>query len=73
MVNDSKHKGVQKISPKRILAIIALIIIALCLAGLLINAFMGGNESMTMALLFCLIVIPTIIYIFIKFASGHRE
>lgn len=73
MDNDSKNKGVQKISTKRILAIIALLIIALCLAGLLINAFTGGSESVTMALLFCLIVIPTIIYIFIKFASRHRE
>ena len=52
-------------SKKRILAIIALILIALLYGATLVLAFMGSpnTSGLLMASLFCTIVIPVFIYV----------
>ena len=47
---------------QRLIALIGLLIIALLVIALIINAILGGDPGITIALLFCLIVIPCVLY-----------
>ena len=51
---------------RRILAILALVIIAFLLVAVLYFAVTGANQYL-LACLFCLVVVPVVIYIFIWF------
>ena len=57
---------------KRILTIAALVVIAVLLVSLLYFATIGAKEA-TLAILFCLMVVPTVIYIFIWFTNLTRK
>ncbi len=54
---------------KRILAIMALILIAAITIALIVVPLMGGSQRLILTLLFCMMVIPTLIYIFIWFTK----
>jgi len=58
---------------KRILAILALVLIAILLILLLFFAFTGAKKEYILATLFCLIVVPTVIYIFIWFTNLTKK
>ncbi len=58
---------------KRILAILALVLIAILLILLLFFAFTGAKKEYILAVMFCLIVIPTVIYIFIWFTNLTKK
>lgn len=47
---------------KRILAWAGILVIAAAFIALIIATFTGASENVIMALLFCVIVIPTILY-----------
>ena len=53
---------------RRILAILALVIIAFLLVAVLYFAVTGANQYL-LACLFCLVVLPVVIYIFIWFTK----
>ena len=53
---------------RRILAILALVIIAFLLVAVLYFAVTGANQYL-LACLFCLVVVPVVIYIFIWFTK----
>lgn len=53
---------------RRILAILALVIIAFLLVAVLYFAVTGANQYL-LASLFCLVVVPVVIYIFIWFTK----
>ena len=53
---------------KRILAILALVIIAFLLVAVLYFAVTGAIQYL-LACLFCLVVVPVVIYIFIWFTN----
>ena len=53
---------------RRILAILALVIIAFLLVAVLYFAVAGANQYL-LACLFCLVVVPVVIYIFIWFTK----
>ncbi|MDD6282269.1 phosphate ABC transporter substrate-binding protein [Oribacterium sp. HCP28S3_H8] len=57
---------------KRLLARIALAFILVLLVLLLYSAFTGRTQ-MLLALLFCLIVVPVLIYVFIWFTDLMRR
>ena len=58
---------------KRVLAIIALIIIAILLVLLLFFAFTGAKKEYLLAILFCLIVVPSVLYVFIWFTKLTKK
>lgn len=60
---------------RRFLARLALICIALLLCAVLILAFcdLPGAQSWLMAALFCLIVIPVVIYAFLMFTKKNED
>ncbi|OON87196.1 phosphate ABC transporter substrate-binding protein [Oribacterium sp. C9] len=58
---------------KRILAIIALIVIAILLVLLLFFAFTGAKKEYILAVMFCLIVVPSVIYVFIWFTNLTKK
>lgn len=47
---------------KRILAWAGILVIAAAFIALIIATFTGASENVIMALLFCVIVIPTVLY-----------
>lgn len=47
---------------KRILAWAGILVIAAAFIALIISTFTGASENVIMALLFCVIVIPTVLY-----------
>lgn len=53
---------------RRILAILTLVIIAFLLVAVLYFAVTGANQYL-LACLFCLVVVPVVIYIFIWFTK----
>ena len=60
-------------SLKRILAVLALVLIGILLVMLLFFAFTGAKKEYILADLFCLIVVPTFIYIFIWFTNLTKK
>lgn len=58
---------------KRFLARLSLLVIAALVVLLLIFAFTGAPESWLLAVLFCLIVVPSVIYVFIHFTGIGRD
>ena len=61
---DNKDKGFKSSYSKgqRILALLGLILIAVLLVALLWNSLTGGDPRVSIALLFCLIVVPCVLY-----------
>ncbi len=49
---------------KRALAIFTLILFGLALIALLFLAFTGGKKEYMLALLFCLMILPSIFYVY---------
>ncbi len=58
---------------KRILAWTGILAVVLVFAALTFLTLTGGSERMIMALLFCLIVIPVLIYGFLLAAKTFRH
>ena len=67
------HHGGAVLTLKRVLAILALIIIAILLILLLFFAFTGAKKEYLLAVLFCLIVIPSVLYVFIWFTKLTKK
>lgn len=49
---------------KRALAIFTLILFCLALIALLLLAFTGGKKEYMLALMFCIIILPSIFYVY---------
>ena len=60
-------------SLKRILAVLTLVLIGILLVMLLFFVFTGAKKEYILAVLFCLIVVPTVIYIFIWFTGLTKK
>ncbi len=58
---------------KRLLARIALVLIGVLLVLLLFLAFSGAPKEYLLALLFLLMIVPTVIYIFIWFMGLGKK
>lgn len=58
---------------KRLLAILALVLIAVLLILLLFFAFTGAKKEYILADMFCLIVVPSVIYVFIWFTNLTKK
>ena len=67
------HYGGAVLTLKRVLAILALIIIAILLILLLFFAFTGAKKEYLLAVLFCLIVVPSVLYVFIWFTNLTKK
>ena len=67
MNNEQKESNINKMTPRRILAIVVLVLIACLYAATIVFALIDSPfaKSCLMAALFCTIVVPAVIYGFL--------
>ena len=61
---------------KRFFACVGILIIAAVFLSLIVLTFTGGSENVIMALLFCVIVIPVMLYgyaLILKYLRGRNK